>query len=62
MVTKRGKVGGRVKQEFGIGIYTTIYEMDGQRGSAVYHSELYSVFFDNYKGKESKKEWMCICV
>ena len=51
--------GGRDKRRVGDQhIHSSIYKIDNQQGPTVQHRELYSIFCNNYMGKESEKEWM----
>ena len=52
---------GEVEEKDGLGIWdwdmhTIVYGMDGQRGPAVQHRELYSIFCDNLYGEETLKK------
>ena len=47
----------------GLRLHTIKYGMNGQRGPAVPHRELYPILCDNlYMGKEPEREWMCVHV
>ena len=59
----RGKGGGGVDWEFGIGTCTLFYMEWVVIGDLLYSTEnsiQYSVI--NYMGKESEKEWICVYV
>ena len=58
------KAGGRgINQEFGSNIYTQLYiKQINQQGPNVQHRELYSIFCNNYMGKESEKEYIYIYI
>ena len=60
---QRGKVGGGINLEFGINRYTLLYIKQIINKDLLYNignSTQYSI--KTYMGKESKKEWIYVCV
>ena len=61
---QRGKLGGRGTLEVSHG-HTTIFKIDNQQGPAVYHRELYPIFYYNLNSKWEKalknKIYIYIC-
>ena len=53
---QRGNVGEGINQKLGFSTHTTIYKMDNQQEPTVQYRELYSIFYTNLYGKQSKKE------
>ena len=57
MITKWENMGGRDKSRaWDEHTQTIIYKIDNEQGHPMEHRELYSIFCDHYKKKESKKE------
>ena len=57
MITKGENMGGMDKSRaWDEHTQTIIYKIDNEQGHPMEHRELYSIFCDHYKKKESKKE------